>query len=208
MKRIGTDSCTRDVFYVSSLTVRVIWSCLRHDWDIFTGSLGLRQPNNAFLETWHNDHIIFHATYLVNHFQEISWQNFQLSWQGHWIGKIWEWYSMRLALCRHRVRSLSTWADLEEWGPPHGKSQKYSFFCLPILVRIPLKSQSYQASIQCWAIKAKCHLNGVSQAGRWWPANSGICLLLPLIKLNLKLKQYCQGWTGPPLAKLSGSSHA
>ena len=33
----------------------------------------------------------------------------------------------------------------------------------------PLKSQSYQASIQCWAIigtPAKRHFNGVSLAGR------------------------------------------
>ena len=35
---------------------------------------------------------------------------------------------------------------------------------LSILVRFPLKSQSYQASIRCWAISgtpAKRHLNGV-----------------------------------------------
>ena len=61
-------------------------------------------------------------------------------------------------------------------GPdPPRKSQKYSF--LAILVPIPLKSQSYQASFQFWAIMgtpAKLHLNGVSLAGRRWPANSGI----------------------------------
>ena len=44
----------------------------------------------------------------------------------------------------------------------------------------PLKSQSYQASIQCWAIistPAKRHLNGVSLVGRLWPAYSGIWIL-------------------------------
>ena len=40
---------------------------------------------------------------------------------------------------------------------------------LTILVRIPLKSQSYQSSIHCWAIigpPAKRHLKGVSLTGR------------------------------------------
>ena len=40
---------------------------------------------------------------------------------------------------------------------------------LSILVRFPLKSQSYQASIRCWAISgtpAKRHLNGVWLAGQ------------------------------------------
>ena len=43
----------------------------------------------------------------------------------------------------------------------------------------PEKSQSYQASIKCWAIigtPAKRLLNGVTLASRWWPAYSGICL--------------------------------
>ena len=43
----------------------------------------------------------------------------------------------------------------------------------------PEQLQNYQASIQFWAIidtPAKRHLNGVSLAGRWWPAYSGICL--------------------------------
>ena len=46
---------------------------------------------------------------------------------------------------------------------------------LSILVRFPLKSQSYQASIRCWAISgtpAKRHLNGVWLADQWWPASS------------------------------------
>ena len=64
---------------------------------------------------------------------------------------------------------------------------------LAILVRIPLKSQSYQSSIQCWAIigpPAKRHLNGVSMAGRCWHSKSGIWILPPLIKLK---KRY-QSW--------------
>ena len=59
---------------------------------------------------------------------------------------------------------------------------------LAILVRFsPVKSQSYRASFQCWAIistPAKCHLNGVLLAGRWWPAYSGIWILPPLINLK------------------------
>ena len=44
----------------------------------------------------------------------------------------------------------------------------------------PLKSQSYQASIQWWAIidtPAKRHFNCVSLMGRWWPIFSGISVL-------------------------------
>ena len=78
--------------------------------------------------------------------------------------------------------------------PPHPWKIKYICF-LAVLIRIPLKSQSYQGSIQCWAIigtPTKRHFNGVSLAGRRWPANSCI-----LIKIN-----------GPPLTKLSRSAHA
>ena len=42
-----------------------------------------------------------------------------------------------------------------------------------------LENQSYQASIQCWAIispLAKRHFNGASLFGRWCPTFSGICL--------------------------------
>ena len=50
--------------------------------------------------------------------------------------------------------------------PPPGKLQNIGFLSfLAILVRIPLKSLSYQSSNQCWAIigpPAKFHLNGVS----------------------------------------------
>ena len=51
---------------------------------------------------------------------------------------------------------------------PPRKSQKNIGF-LAILVPIPLKSLSYKASFQFWAIigtAAKRHLNGVSLAGR------------------------------------------
>ena len=47
-----------------------------------------------------------------------------------------------------------------------------------------LKSQSYQASIQCWGIigtPAKHHLKCVSLEGQWWPAHSNIWILPPLI---------------------------
>ena len=44
-------------------------------------------------------------------------------------------------------------------------------------------------------------LNGISLAGRCWPAFSGIWILSPL-------KKYCQCCrVGPPLTKLSGSAH-
>ena len=51
---------------------------------------------------------------------------------------------------------------------PHLKNHKNIGFP-SIIGPDPLKSQSYQATIQCWAIisrQAKCHLNGVSQAGQ------------------------------------------
>ena len=64
-----------------------------------------------------------------------------------------------------------------------------------MLVRNPLKSQSYQASIQCWAIigpPAKRHLNGVSRRAVDSPLISGIWILPPLIKLKKKtLSQSC-----------------
>ena len=64
--------------------------------------------------------------------------------------------------------------------PPPENHKNIGF--LAILVWIPWKSQSYQASIQCWAItstQAKRHLNDVSLAGRSWPAYSGIWILPP-----------------------------
>ena len=73
----------------------------------------------------------------------------------------------------------SSWAD-PEGDRPH--PWKIGF--LSMLVRFPLKSQSYQASIRYWAISgtpAKRHLNGVSLAGQWWPAYSGVWILSPII---------------------------
>ena len=55
------------------------------------------------------------------------------------------------------------------------------------------KSQSYQASIQYWAIispLAKRHLNGVLLAGRWWSDFSGIW-----IHKSTTTKKRSQSWT-------------
>ena len=63
-----------------------------------------------------------------------------------------------------------------------------------MLVRFPLKWQSYQSSIQCWATigpPAKRHFNGASLASRWWLVNSGIRITPPLVKLKKKR----QSWT-------------
>ena len=74
--------------------------------------------------------------------------------------------------------------------------------------RIPWNSQniqSYQASIQRWAIigtPAKRHLNGVSLAGQWWQAFSDIWILSPLKKTKTSK---LQSWA--PLTKLSGYAH-
>ena len=68
----------------------------------------------------------------------------------------------------------------------------------------PLEISRLPSSIQCWAIigpPAKRHLNGVSLAGRRWPAYSGIWIHPPLIKLKNAVK------VGPHLTKLSGSAH-
>ena len=63
-------------------------------------------------------------------------------------------------------------------APPPEKSQKNIRF-LSNTGSDPLKkTQSYQASIQCWAIVG--HLKGVSLAGRWWPIYSDIWILYPL----------------------------
>ena len=73
----------------------------------------------------------------------------------------------------------------------------------PPWIRSPEKSQSSQASIQCWAIMgppAKCHLNGISLVGQWWPDFSGSWILSPVIKEN-------KVGPPPPLTKLSGSAH-
>ena len=60
----------------------------------------------------------------------------------------------------------------------------------------PAKSQTYKASIQCWAIigrPGKHHLNGVLLVGGWWPAYSGIWILSPPSYKKNKQKK-CQSW--------------
>ena len=62
---------------------------------------------------------------------------------------------------------------------PPLENHKYIGF-IAILVPIPLKSLSYQASFQFWAIigtAEKRHL--ISLAGRRWPAYSGIWIIPP-----------------------------
>ena len=64
-------------------------------------------------------------------------------------------------------------------SPPPLENHKYVGF-VEILVPIPLKSLSYQASFQFWAIigtAATRHL--ISLAGRRWPAYSGIWIIPP-----------------------------
>ena len=75
---------------------------------------------------------------------------------------------------------------------------------LAILVQIAWKkTQSYQASIHCWAIfgpPAKRHLNWFSLAGQWCPLIVVfVCILFPQKKNVVKV--------GPPLANFSGSAH-
>ena len=84
------------------------------------------------------------------------------------------------------------WAD-PEGDPPPLKNHRYIGFPSNI-DSDPLKSQSYQASIQWWAIdtSAKRHFKGVSLMGRWWSIFSGISVLCHY----------------PPLTKCSGSAHA
>ena len=68
------------------------------------------------------------------------------------------------------------------WGPDPLLENHKNIGFLAILVPIPLKSLSYQASFQFWAIigtAAKRQLNGVSLAGRRWPAYSGIWIIPP-----------------------------
>ena len=48
----------------------------------------------------------------------------------------------------------------------------------------------------------KCHLNGVSLAGQWWPAFNGIWITSPLTNWKKGPQK-----VGPPLKKLSGSAH-
>ena len=86
-------------------------------------------------------------------------------------------------------------------NPPENSS-KIGFLC--ILVQFSLKSQSYQASIRCWAISgtpAKRHLSGVWLGGQWWSPYRGVWILS-----HHQLKHFVKA--GPPLTKLPGSAHA
>ena len=76
--------------------------------------------------------------------------------------------------------------------PPPKKSPKIGF--LSILVRFPLKSQSYQVNISCWVINQR---NANLTVFRW-QANDGPLLwcLDPLS--HHQLKKRCQSWTPPP----------
>ena len=115
---------------------------------------------------------------------------------------------------RYRLRYTARWLTLVMCGSRRGGGDRGSrspppwkittiYGSLAILVRIPLKLQSYQSSIQCWAIigaQAKRHLNGVSLAGRWWPANSGVWIFPPLIKQkkkNVKVGPLWQNFLDP-----------
>ena len=85
--------------------------------------------------------------------------------------------------------------------PPPWKNTKYRV-SYQYRSGSPNKSQSYKASIQCWAIvgpPAKRHLNGVSLAGRRWPL---ILIFGSSLPLSTKKKRR-QSWT--PFDKLSGS---
>ena len=56
--------------------------------------------------------------------------------------------------------------------PPPEKSPKIGF--LSILVRFPLKSQSYQVSIPCWVINQR---NAIQMVFRW-QANDGLLIVV------------------------------
>ena len=97
---------------------------------------------------------------------------------------LWLWYF--LIILTYYFSSADPEMCVKRGSRPNWKSTKIQGF-LALLVRIPLKSHSYQSRIQCWdtiSPLAKRHLNGVSLAGRWWPSNSGVWIILPLIKLN------------------------
>ena len=121
-----------------------------------------------------------------------------------WVSVVMKWILMpQLARCLHNLYLFMCGSRGGVAGPdpPPGKVQKYMVslkLFLAILARTPLKSQSYQSSIQCWVLigpPAKRHLNGVSLAGHWLPVNSGIWILPPLIKLKTKQKKTRQSWT-------------
>ena len=68
----------------------------------------------------------------------------------------------------------------------------------------PDPPEKLQAIIQWLAIigtPVKRHFNGVLLADRWWPNFSGISILSPSHQLKKVVS------VGPPLTKLSGSTH-
>ena len=74
--------------------------------------------------------------------------------------------------------------------------------------RDPLKSQSYQASVQWWTIidtPAKRHFNGVSLMGRWWPILVAFRSPLTTHSDNMFWIRACMQcvWTGSIEIKLS-----
>ena len=75
---------------------------------------------------------------------------------------------------------------------PPWKSQKYSFFSNtgPVPLKIG-KLRSQHSILGHNRHRHLSHLNGVSLAGRWWPAKSCIWIIPPTIKQ----KKGCQSWT-------------
>ena len=96
---------------------------------------------------------------------------------------------------RQLMGGLQREGEARSPDPPPKKSPKIGF--LSILVRFPLKSQSYQVSIPCWVINQR---NANLTVFRW-QANDGPLLwcLDPLSHHQLKKKR-CQSWTPPPSA--------
>ena len=88
-------------------------------------------------------------------------------------------------------------------GPPLENHKNIDFFSNA--GPDPLKIVKLPSQFKFWAIigtPGKRHLNGVSLVDRRWPANSGIWIIPPPIKLKKKVVK-----VGPPLTKLSGSAH-
>ena len=88
--------------------------------------------------------------------------------------------------------------------PPSGKSKKYR--CFSSTGPDPLKIVNLSSQHSIFGHNLHASENGVSLAGRWWPANSGFWIIPPPFSLKKKKKKRCQSWT--PLTKLSGSAHA
>ena len=76
--------------------------------------------------------------------------------------------------------------------PPNKKSPKVGF--LSILVRFPLKSQSYQVSIPCWVINQR---NAKLTVFRWQANDDPLLWCLDPFSHH-QLKKRCQSWTPLP----------